>query len=171
MAKADQLPQQSVLNKFVGTNDFVDCYSAQIEHPNQTIDDLARGAEFKMPKWALPLLVLRNILVKPFGLKTSFEGIQNREGTIKPGEYVNFFHVEERHDNEVIMGGDDKHLDYRVSVFRNGERPERLYVATWVHRNNWLGYAYLFVVMPFHKAIVRNMTKNIAKQKPPQPKG
>ena len=171
MAIADKLPQSSALNKFIADKDFVDCYSAQIQHSEQSIDDLARGAQFKMPKWAIPLLLLRNIIVKPLGLKTTFEGQQSRTGTINPGEYVNFFHVAERHDNEVIMGGDDKHLDYRVSVFRDNKVPETLYVATWVHRNNWLGHAYLFFVLPFHKAIVSNMTKNIAKQKPPQPNG
>ena len=171
MANVDQLPPESALHKYIGADDFVDCYADQIVYTKQSIDDLARGAQFKMPKWALPLLILRNALVKPLGLKTTFSGTQNTKGTIKPGEYVNFFHVAERHDNEVIMGGNDKHLDYRVSVFRDNKTPEKLFVATWVHRNNWLGHAYLFLVMPFHKTIVRNMTRNIAKQKPPQPNG
>ena len=36
-------------------------------------------------------------------------------------------------------------------------------MATWVHRNNWIGRVYLILVMPFHIAIVRNAMRQIAK--------
>lgn len=169
MARAAALPKQSVLYRYIGDNDFVDCFAATIDHPNQSIDDLARGAKLKMPKWAIPLLILRNIMVIPFGLRTTHEGRQNEAGELVPGELIGFFRIYERHDDEVIMGDDDKHLDYRVSIFRDRGNPETLYAATWVKRNNWLGHLYLFLVLPFHKLIVKNMVKHIAQQKPPQP--
>jgi hypothetical protein len=169
MARAAKLPGRSVLYRYIGEKDFVDCFAAPIQHQGQTIDDLARGAKLKMPKWAIPLLVLRNILVTPFGLRTTHEGQQSEAGELVPGELIGFFRIYERHDDEVIMGDDDKHLDYRVSVFREPGAPETLYAATWVKRNNWLGHLYLFLVLPFHKLIVKNMVKQIAQQKPPQP--
>jgi len=164
-AKSDELPSASRLYAYMEEGDFMDCFSAPILHKEQSIDDLARGARMKMPKWAVPLLALRNILVIPLGLKTTFAGEQSVGGKVEPGQLIDFFRVYERYENEIILGDDDKHLDYRVSVYRCQDNQDRLYLATWVRRNNWLGHVYLALVLPFHKMIVKAIASNIAQQK------
>lgn len=158
-AKADRLPLSAKLHNHIGPNDFVDCFSVELgKNASQaSIDELARGFATTPPKWAQFLLVLRNILVQPFGLRTEFDGDQSQKGECKPGELINFFRIYHRDKNEILMGDDDTHLDYRVSVYRSPNRPDKLYAATWVHRNNWIGHSYLFLVKPFHKMIVRSM--------------
>ena len=106
-----------------------------------------------MPGWARALLKLRNTLVAPLGLKTGES--QEADSAIFPITYE---------DNaELILGTDDKHLNFRICIHReNG----RIHMATWVHRNNLLGRAYLAVVMPFHVLIVRDAMRRIASHAP-----
>jgi hypothetical protein len=158
-AKADRLPLSAKLNEHIGRKDFVDCFSVELGEVGShiTIDELARSFATTPPKWAQFLLMLRNILVKPFGLRTEFDGNQSQKGECRPGELINFFRIYYRDNNEILMGDDDTHLDYRVSVYRLPNRPKKLYAATWVHRHNWVGYSYLFLIKPFHKLIVRSM--------------
>lgn len=158
-AKADRLPLSARLHQQVGARDFLDCFSIELNARSaaRTIDDLARCLATTPPKWAQTLLYLRNQAVRPFGLRTEFEGTQSQKGECKPGELIGFFRIYHRDTNEILMGDDDAHLDYRVSVYRAASRPDKLYVATWVHRHNWLGHGYLFLVTPFHKLIVKSM--------------
>ncbi|WP_036223388.1 DUF2867 domain-containing protein [Maritalea myrionectae] len=158
-AKADRLPLSAKLHEHIRSGDFVDCFSIELGEKGTklSIDDLARSLATTPPKWAQFLLYLRNILVKPFGLRTEFDGAQTKMGECQPGELINFFRIYHRDNNEILMGDDDKHLDYRVSVYRSPSRPSKLYAATWVHRHNWLGHTYLFLIKPFHKMIVRSM--------------
>lgn len=158
-AKADHLPRSARLHSFVGPNDFIDCYSVELgpKASQASIDDLARGFATTMPDWAQALMDLRNVLVKPLGLRTEFEGEKSQKGECKPGELINIFRVYHRDDDEILMGDDDIHLNYRISIYRAPDRPDKIYAATWVHRNNWVGHSYLFLVMPFHKVIVKSM--------------
>jgi len=59
----------------------------------------------------------------------------------------------------VILGFDDSHLNFRISVLVDGTHA---YAATWVHRNNALGRAYLAVIMPFHIVIMRTAIGQVA---------
>ena len=71
------------------------------------------------PRWAKRLLVLRGRIVAPFGLKAStaadFDQIE-----IKPayavGEKIARFTLYGQSDDEIVAGGGDGHLDFRVSV-------------------------------------------------------
>src|ERR1700730_3538521 len=58
---------------------------------------------------------------------------------------------------ELVMGGDDRHLDFRVAVLlRTGAAAGReLVVVTVVHCHNRLGRTYLAVIAPFHRTILR----------------
>lgn len=66
-------------------------------------------------------------------------------------------------ENELNMGFDDSHLNFRITVMQD---QGRVYMATWVHRNNWLGRVYLAAVMPFHILMSRSAVAQIAKGTP-----
>ena len=67
--------------------------------------------------------------------------------------------VDAKDVSEVVLGQDDKHLDVQVSLskHRRGDAPATLAVSTVVHIHNALGQAYMAVVTPFHRRIVRAM--------------
>ncbi|GAA3854274.1 DUF2867 domain-containing protein [Celeribacter arenosi] len=139
-------PDTSRLWPMVQKGDFIDGYAT----PSQLSPQDALSIGLAMPKWADALLRLRNVIVRPLGLKT---------GSAKDGRDA-IFPMHYSSDTEIIIGTDDAHLNFRISVLRqNGH----LHMATWVHRNNWIGRVYLLIVMPFHVAIVRNAMRQIAK--------
>ena len=71
---------------------------------------------------------------------------------------IGIFKVYSKSETEIVLGEDDKHLDFRLSVLRTpGLSPSlggQLTVSTVVHCNNLLGRAYLLVIAPFHRQVV-----------------
>ncbi len=147
IAKCD-LPAQSLLHAYVQPGDFVDCYRCK----SRLDVDGAAARAMALPGWAAWLLRLRNIVVKPFGLTPAL-----------PEGGTGQFPMDQRNDNEVILGFDDSHLNFRISVLVDGSQA---HMATWVHHNNTLGRVYLLAIMPFHKLIIRNAVRQIARAAP-----
>jgi Protein of unknown function (DUF2867) len=140
------LPPASALWARHQPGDFIDCYSVASTLPLR--EAVAKG--FVMPTWIRALLALRNRLVRPFGLKT---------GAAPGTEAVAIFPVCSESADEMILGLDDRHLDFRVAVLRNGGR---VYMSTWVRPHNLAGRIYLRLVMPFHILICRHMVGRMA---------
>jgi hypothetical protein len=98
------------------------------------------------------LLGVRDIAVWPFGLKRTIDL------KVAKDDRLSTFRVFERHKDEIILGEDDTHLDFRVSVLvqpASEDRPQRLIVTTLVFYNRLLGRAYLGLIVPFHRLVVR----------------
>lgn len=152
-----KVPSGGLLSGCLPRFDFVDAYSVCVSDEQATdIDELARAAFRHVPNWASALMKLRNLLVRPFGLKTTYDPAANSlAGPLEAGLRVGIFRVYARTPTEVLMGEDDKHLDFRVSVRVEGPPGERqVLVATVVCFNSWLGRLYLTLVRPFHRVIV-----------------
>ncbi len=146
------LPKSSHLWPLVQTGDFIDGYAVRSDSsPSE-----AAKIGLSMPNWTKALMGLRNAIVKPLGLKTD---------TSDAGPDA-IFPVAHETDDELILGTDDTHLNFRIAIKREGEM---IHMATWVHRNNALGRAYLAVIMPFHVLIVRDCMKRIARHKTTTP--
>ncbi len=139
-------PKSSKIWALVAPGDFIDGYQIKSDLPPKQAAEIA----FKMPIWATTLLLLRNAIVKPFGLKTEIE--DETSDTIFPTTFES--------EDEILLGTDDKHLNFRISVL---QQDGRIHMATWVHRNNWFGRLYLMIVMPFHILIVRNCMTRVAR--------
>jgi Protein of unknown function (DUF2867) len=108
------------------------------------------------------LLELRNAIVRPFGLKASIDAVpSSSQGILQSGTAVGVFEVLDRRLNEEIMlGEDDKHLDYRVSIQLEREEEKCwVIVSTVVKFNNWLGRAYFVPVRLVHKIVVPAMMR------------
>ncbi|WP_109468260.1 DUF2867 domain-containing protein [Albibacillus kandeliae] len=141
------LPPDATLRARVGARDFLDGYAVETPLSAREGARLALG----MPGWARALLRLRNALVRPFGLRTEAPAGQDAWG---------LFTVEKDSADEMIFGFDDRHLDFRITFVKRGER---LHMGTWVHPHNIFGRLYLALVMPFHVLIVRNGMAGIAR--------
>jgi Protein of unknown function (DUF2867) len=140
--RSDILPAGSALWAHHRPGDFLDCYS--VESSLSPREAAERG--LRLPGWAAALLALRNRLVRPFGLKTGSEDAP-------------IFPVCHEAGNELVLGTDDRHLNFRIGVIREGDR---LYMSTWVHPHNIWGRAYLTLVMPFHVVISRGAVRRMA---------
>jgi len=111
------------------------------------------------PRWIDALLRLRNILVAPFGLKTSGEGLP------APGGMIGLFPVASETPEQLVEGFNDYHLDFRIVVDVTGDATGRQVTSTTLVRtHNLLGRTYLRLIMPFHRLVVRSMMRQIAEQ-------
>ena len=96
------------------------------------------------PRWLGWLMALRNRVVARLGLRVVADGA-------RPGLP---FEVRGRSPDELLLGEDDSHLDFRVSVLRHDGG---MVVATAVRQHNRLGRAYFALVRPFHRVVVRSL--------------
>jgi hypothetical protein len=136
---------------------FADAYC--IDVPDQALDahEAMQRMMARSPRWAETLMSIRNLLVTPFGLKTSGEGERPHR------EIIGIFPVISETPHRLVAGFNDKHLDFRVVVdvaaFGSGQQ---VTTTTLVKTHNRLGRAYLTLILPFHRLIVASMLRNIA---------
>lgn len=140
--RTDTLPHTSSLWTLHQPGDFLDCYSV----PSTLSPREAATRGLALPGWANSLLRLRNTLVRPFGLKTG-----------EPDKPI--FPTCHESETELILGTDDRHLNFRIGVIR---AEGCIYMSTWVHPHNVWGRAYLRLVMPFHILISRGAVARMA---------
>jgi hypothetical protein len=136
---------------------FSDAYRIDVDNGALDARHAAERMMARQPRWAEALLTLRNILVAPFGLKTS------GASTTAPREMVGIFPILSEKPDRLVAGFNDKHLDFRivVDVATSGAR-RNVTATTLVLTHNWLGRTYLAIIMPFHRLIVRALLRQVA---------
>ena len=88
----------------------------------------------------------------PFGVKTSGEVRASRADNGR----VDFFPVQWESNDEIVLGEDDRHLDFRLSLLRrNSPTGTQLVATTVVRSHNAFGLTYLNLIRPFHHLVVR----------------
>ncbi|KRC64568.1 hypothetical protein ASE12_07165 [Aeromicrobium sp. Root236] len=100
------------------------------------------------PVWVGALLLARESLVRLVGIDRAGSGA---------------FDPVARTDDEVLLGIDQSHLDFRASVLCE---PDRVVVSTVVHVHNRRGRAYSALVRRIHPAVVRAMMRRAAARVP-----
>ncbi|MGO1069147.1 DUF2867 domain-containing protein [Lysobacter sp. CA199] len=142
-----------------------DAYSIELP-PGASGDPetLARFVFAQSPAWMAALMAIRDALVAGFGLKTAGK---LRSSGADGGERVGIFRIYEKRPSEIVLGEDDKHLDFRLSVLcqpsASNSGARRLIVSTAVHCHNRLGRTYIFIIAPFHRLIVRSSLRHAAR--------
>lgn len=167
------LQQESIL-KVENGYQFIDGYKSKFSDPGDAIEiqQVAKLFFSAGPKWLNRLFAFRNGMVKFFGLKVPGRR-EDRERQLQnfrcvPGERIGLFKVIQRTENEVVLGEDDKHLNFRVSLLlqKNKEHSNEreLSISTLVKFNNSWGKLYFIPVKPFHRLIVPAMLKGIIRK-------
>jgi hypothetical protein len=134
---------------------FSDAFRVNVDGTNLDARRAAEKLFAKNPGWIDALLRLRNALVRPFGLKTS--GL----GEPASGGMIGLFPVISETPERLVAGFDDHHLDFRVVVDIEPSLPgHRVTATTLVKTHNLFGRAYLAVVLPFHRVIVRSLLRH-----------
>jgi hypothetical protein len=145
----------------------LDCYSAPLpDGASRDAAVLARHLFSRKLAWAGLLMRIRDAIVGVFGLKTSR---RLRSAQAEPGvARIGFFRVYRTSQDEVLLGEDDRHLDFRISVRHwpspGDPKPRRVFVATTVRCHNLAGRIYLAAVLPFHRLIVPAIVRRSARQ-------
>lgn len=138
--------------------DWGDCFESLSSAPGLTAEAAARRAFDTMPGWVRGLMALRNLLVRPFGLKG------DPEAASAGAPRIGMFPVLENSPTQCVLGFDDRHLDFRIvvetQVLPDTETAVRM--MTLVKRHNLFGRVYLGVIMPFHKLIVATTLSGVA---------
>jgi hypothetical protein len=155
------IPANSLISNLFPIINYSDCFYAKFNSSNTIIlEDCVRCSFSQRPKWTMLLIHLRNLLVKPFGLKTG----TNNNDSIAPiidlskGNKLSFFEILECNDDEVLLYVSDKHLDVGLSIIlRKSNNEFEICFSTSVRFNNYFGHIYFFVIKPFHILIVRSM--------------
>ena len=158
--KVDTLPETEGIKNILSQIDFTDTFSTT-NHVD-TIEAVTKLVFGTMPPWIAFLMKLRNKIVSVFGLKTEMPDDYNVKYTV--GGYIGFFQIFSIEPNEIILGADDSHLNFRVSVHNNQQKEFNIQVSTLVQYNNSFGKFYMAIVKPFHHIVVKQMVKQAYKE-------
>lgn len=157
------LPAESCIVGIYPTTDLADAYAIAL--PRDASNDpevLARFIFAGLPRWAVGLLWVRDAIVAVFGLKTARELQAVDTQTRK--ERVGLFRIYRREPAEILLGEDDSHLNFRLSLrcSQDAAQARQLTLSTVVQCNNRLGRAYIFLIAPFHRLVVRASLRRAA---------
>lgn len=122
---------------------------------------LLEGFLMNAPRGVSRLMMLRNVLVKPLGLRTSPLGcpVSSLLSNDTKNLFANQYPVLDQHVNEddtraqVILGANDKHLKFRscVSVEVINEKHIKIMLGTRVHCRNLFGRTYMSAIDYVHR--------------------
>jgi hypothetical protein len=154
--KLKTYPENTQIYADMDRVDYFDSYMI-VKNTPDSVSEITRKA-LKSPGWVVALAKLRDLLVKPFGLKTGEEIRAERDGDYE----FDFAPVLYRSDEEIVMGMNDKHLYFRLSVLKVAQHGNsEVFLTTIVRFNNLGGRIYFGLIRLFHGLIVRTMLKRL----------
>ena len=135
--KSIAIPPGTAIHAAMPGAQFFDAYEVADPHPARTALQTWLDVVARTPRWTQQLMALRNRLVRLVGLKD----------------------LGQLHDAHPPASG---RAPGDAGSYRRGDAPATLAVSTVVHIHNALGQAYMTVVTPFHRRIVRAMLQRLA---------
>jgi len=148
-ARAEPVPERpgGLLEGALPRVDFADAQAVAIRPGLPDDPQVWADAVFRdPPEWVAALMGLRQALVGLVGIQRGDESA---------------FDTLARTDDEVLLGSDAGHLDFRAVVRREAGR---VVLSTVVLLRNRRGRAYFAVVRPIHPVIVRGMLARAARR-------
>ncbi|HYH30962.1 MAG TPA: DUF2867 domain-containing protein [Pseudonocardia sp.] len=146
-ASATAPPRTPLIAGALARVDWTDAYAVAVLPGTPLDPQVWADAVFRdPPRWVLAALGLRELLVGLVGIDRGGRGA---------------FDTLARTDDEVLLGSDANHLDFRVSVRRE---PDRVVLTTVVQRHNRRGRAYDALVRRVHPTVVRAMLNRAARR-------
>ena len=159
------IPAQSAIADFYKSVDLSDAFAVQLPAgASNDPDRLARFLLASQPAWIGVLTTIRDAIVSLVGLKTARQLARLPKDV--NADRISFFKVYSRSKAEIVLGEDDKHLDFRLSFLcspaANPQAGPTLTASTVVHCHNLLGKSYLTAIAPFHRLVVRATLRRAA---------
>ena len=147
LVKKDQLPSGSILYHDNGIFDFVEAYDIMIKRNDMGLNELISAFFKSIPGWLKWLLFFRISLEKVDGSKPGYS----------EGDIIGPFHLFRLINNEVVLGINAKHLDYRISLLIKRNKSNGLCFSTAFTINSFIGKCQFI----FLKTIYRLATPSI----------
>ena len=164
---AVELPTESEISGFYKSVNLADAYAISLpDGASRDPEVLARFIFARQPLSMRLLLKVRDVLVAPFGIKTANH--LQALGESKPHQRIGIFRIYDSNSSEVVLGEDDRHLDFRLSVLcrpADGDagNASELVLSTVVKCHNATGRAYIALIAPFHRLIIRASMRRAAR--------
>ncbi len=161
---AVNFPAQSLIDKqSVADAAFSDSYSVESLHPDMNMPSIFFGIFGHNPWWIKAALLARNALASLFGLDVP-PASDIRQPKIRAayevGDTMGPWPIFALTETEVIAGRDNKHLDFRMSILKQGSPTDvTLVVSTVCNVHNLFGTLYLSAIVPFHKWGVQRLLR------------
>ncbi|MEO1611463.1 MAG: DUF2867 domain-containing protein [Pseudomonadota bacterium] len=126
--------------------DYSDRFAGPNASPEMSARELMGRAFEATPGWFRALFALRQTAARIAGLSTG------PKGAVTEVEVLGRLPVVEETDDKFEFGMADSHLDFTIAV-EKGDADVAITTDIWF--NGWTGRAYLTLVLPFHKMILR----------------
>jgi hypothetical protein len=163
---AVSVPSPSLVGGALVPRHYADAYALEVAPGTfGSVDRLVRAAT-RLSLAGRALMALRDFVVRPFGLITVPRHLSRApEGPLEVGSAAGMFKVVARSGDEVLLGLDDKHLDFRFSLMlRATGACEQAVATTTVRFHHVGGRIYFAFVKPVHKLLVPGMLRSAAKR-------
>ena len=162
---SSNFPIESVLYPDIAEYGYFDSFAIPVQRTDIESWELIEAFLQSAPRWVRNLLALRNRIVGNFGLKTGHDNPRDLGPPYQVGRRIGLFRVFAITDSEAIIGQDDTHLNFRISLLLiHSDAGVQLVVSTLVKTKNALGVAYFSVVKHFHRLIVPIMVRTMVKK-------
>ena len=145
-----ELPAASSLSSEQKQYPFHDCDCRPLLRQAVSADELIAAFLGTAPGWFNILMRARDKIVGIFGLKTAAPHQTMPQAPFRVGQRLGVFRILHLAPNEAVLGENDRHLDFRVSLLVD---TGQLRVSTLVRPHNAFGWLYLAIVLPFHYLI------------------
>jgi len=152
------IPNESRLRHLYRKPDLADAYAIRLPK-NATTDPetIARFLFSHQSLWVELLMRMRDTLVARFGIKTA------KQLQVSGGKRISIFKIYEIGMHEIIMGEEDIHLNFRLSVLLQIKTHPYVILSTVAHCHNLLGRIYITLIAPFHRMVVRSVLNRSAR--------
>src|SRR5690554_2328935 len=172
--KQNKIPEYSIMKNDENSFHYIDSFQSEniIIRTDNDVISIGRLFLTSGPKWADSLMLIRDKVVGVFGLKTSeqltAEARNPDNFKFQVGEQLDIFKVYAKTENELVLGDDDKHLSFRVSLLldckNNDIGKKKIMITTMVKYKNIFGRIYFLPVKPIHQFIVKGTLKKMIKK-------
>lgn len=156
------VPLPSVLDRrWVEAACFRDAYRAPLRDRDARLVDIFFALFAHFPWWMKSVLIVRNRLASWCGLAapTASEVLHVQvKDSYRVGDKIGLWPIFSRTDAELVVGRDNKHLDFRLSVLKLAQGEDAsVVVSTVCSVHNAYGRVYLFFIVPFHEWGLRRL--------------
>jgi hypothetical protein len=158
------VPRNSALGKdLIERADFRDAYRAPLSSSAVSVVDIFFGIFAQRPGWMNLMLIARNKVAALAGLEvpTTLEiTMMEKRDRYFVGEKIGPWPIFFLGSDELVVGRDNKHMDFRLSIMKIHDDSSCVIVSTLCMVHNRFGQYYLSAITPFHKAGLRSLMAN-----------
>lgn len=138
--------------------DFHDTFSTT--NHIDSIEEITKKIFEYSPLWIKTLFSIRRFLTKMVGIETP--QIREDNSPFCVGGSIGNFKIYSILQNEIIVGRDDSHLNFRGVITNHPDFIHyNIQVSTLVSYKNIKGRIYMFFISYFHKVVTKNMLKQV----------